>query len=93
MLESILGASIALGILLILILVLYYIYSYTMIKRRNTYLVGVHEAIQVGRRVIFAGGIYGRIIEVNGDVVTVEVKKGAHLEISRYSISEVLEKE
>ena len=33
------------------------------------------------------------IVDIDGDVVTVEVKKGAHLEISRYSISEVLEKE
>lgn len=93
MVENILGASIALAVFLILILVVYYIYSYNMVKKRKAYLVSMHESISVGRRIVFAGGIYGKIVEINGDVLTVEVKKGAHLEVSRYSVSEVLEKE
>jgi preprotein translocase subunit YajC len=64
-----------------------------MVKKRKTYLVNMHESIQVGKRIIFAGGIFGKIVEINGDIITVEVKKGAHLEVSRYSVSEVLEKE
>lgn len=91
--EHILGASIVLGALLIIIIIVYYIYSFTMVKKRKAYLIQMHEAMQVGKRVIFAGGIYGKIIEIKGDVVTVEVKRGAHLDISRYSISEVLNKE
>jgi preprotein translocase subunit YajC len=93
MLENILGASIALAGFLILIIVIYYFYSYGMVKKRKTYLVNMHESIQVGKRIIFAGGIFGKIVEINGDIITVEVKKGAHLEVSRYSVSEVLEKE
>lgn len=93
MLESILGASIVLGIFFILILGIYYFYSFGMVKKRKAYLVKMHESVQVGKRIIFASGIYGTIVGIDGDVITVEVKKGAHLEISRYSISEVLEKE
>ncbi len=90
MLENILGASIALGILLVLILVVYYFYSFGMVKKRKQYLMQMHQDIQVGKKIIFAGGIYGKIVDIDGDVITVEVKKGAHLEISRYSVSEVV---
>ncbi len=90
MLENVLGASIALGILLVLILVVYYFYSFGMVKKRKQYLMQMHQDIQVGKKIIFAGGIYGKIVDIDGDILTVEVKKGAHLEISRYSVSEVV---
>jgi len=93
MLDNIIGASIALGGLLILLVVVYYFYSFRMVNRRKAYLVQLHEELKVGKKILFAGGIFGKVVEINGDVITVEVKKGAHLEISRYSISEVLNKE
>ncbi len=93
MFEYVLGASIALGGMLIIILVVYYIYSFRMVNKRKAFLMDLHQQIQVGKRILFAGGIFGKIIHIEGDVVTVEVKKGAHLEISRYSISEVLDQE
>lgn len=93
MLENIIGASIALGALLVVLVIIYYIYSFRMVNRRKAYLVQLHEELQPGKKILFAGGIYGKIVEINGDVITVEVKKGAHLDISRYSISEVISKE
>ncbi len=93
MLENIIGASIALGALLVLLVIIYYIYSFRMVNSRKAYLVQLHEELQPGKKILFAGGIYGKIVEINGDVITVEVKKGAHLDISRYSISEVVHKD
>lgn len=91
MLENILASSIVLGGLLLIVIVVYYFYSFSLVKKRKAYLIKLHESIAVGKRVVFAGGIYGKIVDLQDDMVTVEVKKGAHLLISRYSISEVIE--
>lgn len=91
--EQILASSIVMAGLFLIVIVVYYLYSFSMVKKRKAYLVQLHQDIQVGKRVLFAGGIYGKVIEVNDDIITVEVKRGAHLDISRYSISEVLSKE
>lgn len=40
-----------------------------------------------GDRVITAGGIHGRIINVEEDVLTVEIAKGVNVQVSRSSIT------
>ena len=91
MLENFIASSIVLVGLLLIVIVVYYLYSFSLVKKRKAYLIKLHESIAIGKRVVFAGGIYGKIVDLQDDMVTVEVKKGAHLLISRYSISEVIE--
>ena len=39
---------------------------------------------------MFAGGIYGRIVKVRNDVIDVEVSKNTVIQISRYSIQNIV---
>ena len=50
----------------------------------------LQEGIQVGARILFAGGIYGKIVKIKNDVIDVEVNKSTVIQISRYSIQDVI---
>lgn len=45
------------------------------------------EALTVGDDVITAGGIYGTIVGIEGDVLTVQVAPGVELEVAREAIA------
>ena len=47
-------------------------------------------AIKVGARIMFAGGIYGKIVKIKNDVIDVEINKSTVIQISRYSIQNVI---
>ena len=52
-------------------------------KRRDLLL----KNLKRGDKVITAGGIHGRIINVEEDVVTVEIAKGVNVQVTRSTIS------
>ena len=40
---------------------------------------------------MFAGGIYGKIVKIKDDLIDVEINKSTVVQISRYSIQNVME--
>lgn len=50
----------------------------------------LQEGIKVGARILFAGGIYGKIVKVKNDVIDVEINKSTVIQISRYSIQNII---
>lgn len=50
----------------------------------------LQQDIKVGARIMFAGGIYGKIVKIKGDVIDVEINKSTVVQISRYSIQNVI---
>ena len=70
-------------------LVLIFISSRNMKKNREA-LRDLQGAIKVGARILFAGGIYGKIVRIKNDVIDVEVNKSTVIQISRYSIQNVI---
>ena len=50
----------------------------------------LQAGIKVGARILFAGGIYGKIVKVRNDIIDVEVNKSTVIQISRYSIQNVI---
>ena len=50
----------------------------------------LQSGIQVGARILFAGGIYGKIVKIKNDVIDVEINKSTVIQISRYSIQDVI---
>ena len=62
-------------------------------KRQQQYFEKLHEALQalqVGKRVICANGLYGTVKKVDEEKVDVEIAKGVVITVSRFAISEVL---
>ena len=70
-------------------LVLIFISSRNMKQNREA-MRDLQGAIKVGARILFAGGIYGKIVRIKNDVIDVEVNKSTVIQISRYSIQNVI---
>ena len=70
-------------------LVLLFISSRNMKKNREA-MRELQGAIKVGAKILFAGGIYGKIVRIKNDVIDVEVNKSTVIQISRYSIQNVI---
>lgn len=70
-------------------IVLLFISSRNMKKNREA-MKDLQGAIKVGARIMFAGGIYGKIVKIKNDVIDVEINKSTVIQISRYSIQDVI---
>lgn len=56
------------------------------VKKRRGELAEVHTELKIGSSVLFAGGIYGKVVGIEDETVNVEVAKGTVIKISRYAI-------
>lgn len=88
---SLLTSSVALIILLIFILIIYYVINYRGVKERKNHFSTLHQSLKNGEKIVLGNGIYGKIVAVNGDTVDIKVKSGAIVEVSRYSISKIVD--
>ncbi len=71
-------------------LILVFISSRNMRQRRKS--VGdIYTGLRVGSQVIFAGGIYGRVVGIEDETANVEVAKNTVIKISRYAIQSIID--
>ena len=91
--EVILWTCITLALIMGVIgLLLSFISARNMKKRRNE--IGtLHTSLAIGKRVVFAGGFYGKIVRMNetDEVIGVEIAPKTVVEISRFAIQEIVE--
>ena len=91
--EVILWTCITLGVLMGVIgLILSFISARNMKKRRNE--IGtLHTSLAIGKRVLFAGGFYGKVVRMNDtdEVIGVEIAPKTIVEISRFAVQEIVE--
>ena len=66
-------------------LILSFISAKNMRKRREA-LGEVHTELKIGSKIMFAGGIYGKVVGIEDKTVNVEVAKGTVIQISRYAV-------
>ena len=60
------------------------------IKKRTAELKAVLVELNPGMKIMFCGGIYGKIVSVREEQVEVDVAKNTVITISRYSIQNIL---
>jgi len=48
------------------------------------------ESLGVGSEIVFAGGLMGRILKIDGDFAVVELSKGNEVKVQRASVISVL---
>ena len=70
-------------------IILTFISARNMRKNRQA-MQELQNKIQIGARVLFGGGIYGKIVWIKDDVIDVEMAKGLVVQISRYGIQDVV---
>ncbi len=56
------------------------------VRKRRESLQEVHTELHIGSQVMFAGGIYGKVVGIEDETVNVEVAKSTVIKISRYAI-------
>ncbi|HLQ82534.1 MAG TPA: preprotein translocase subunit YajC [Pseudogracilibacillus sp.] len=88
--SNVFASSIALIILIILIILIYFLINLRGVKKRKEHFSNLHQSLKKGQKVMFSNGIYGTIVEVKKDIVEIKVKSGTLMEVSRYSISEII---
>lgn len=58
-------------------------------RKRRVEMSEVHTELKVGSKVMFAGGIYGRVVGIEDETVNVEIAKSTVIKISRYAIQSI----
>lgn len=69
-------------------MILVFISAKNMRKRRAD-ISEIHTELKVGSKVMFAGGIYGRVVGIEDETVNVEIAKSTVIKISRYAIQSI----
>ena len=90
--EDIIKICVVDAFVLVLVFVVMGIRNYKTVKESREKFVKLHEELKPGKRVQFAGGFIGRVVGVKEDYCDVELTKDVVVTVSRYSISEIIEK-
>jgi preprotein translocase subunit YajC len=91
--EVVLWTCITLAVIMGVIgLILTIISSVNMKKRRNE-IGSLHTTLAIGKRVMFAGGIYGKVVRMNetDEIIGVEIAPKTIVDISRFAVQEIVE--
>ena len=91
--EVVLWTCITLAVIMGVIgLILTVISSVNMKKRRNE-IGSLHTTLAIGKRVMFAGGIYGKVVRMNetDEIIGVEIAPKTIVDISRFAVQEIVE--
>ena len=83
--EVILWTCGTIAVLLIIAALVVSIMSARNMKKSRDRMAQLQTDIKVGASVMFAGGIYGKIVGIKNDLIDVEVSTGVVNQISRYS--------
>ncbi len=84
--EVVLWTCITLAVIMGVIVLIISIISSVNMKKQREKVGKIHTELKIGSKVMFAGGIYGRIVGIEEETVNVEIAKGTVITISRYAI-------
>ena len=86
--EVILWTCVTVGVLVGIFGIVLTAISAVNMKKRREQMSDIHTTLNVGSKVMFAGGIYGKVVRMNGDdeVIGVEVAPKTIIDISRYAV-------
>ena len=60
------------------------------LKKRTSELKDVHTELKPGMKVMFCGGVYGKIVSAGKETAEIEIAKNTVISVSRYSIQNIL---
>ena len=89
--EVIIWTCITLAVLMSIIGLILYAISAKNVRSKRKELGEVHTELKVGSRIMFAGGVYGKVVSIDDeDTLRVEVAPKVVITISRYSVQSLL---
>ena len=84
--EVILWTCVTMAVIFGIIAMILAFISAKNVRKRRKELGEVHTELRIGSQVVFAGGIYGRVVGIEADTVNIEVAKGTVIKVARYAI-------
>jgi preprotein translocase subunit YajC len=88
--EVVLWTCITVGVLAGVGAIILIFISAKNVKKRSSELKNIHIELKTGMKIMFCGGVYGKVVKVADETVEVEVSKNVVITISRYSIQGVV---
>ena len=91
--EVVLWTCITLAVIMGIIATILYVISAVNMKKRRKEIGDIHTTLAVGSRVMFAGGIYGKVVRMNDtdEAIGVEIAPKTIMEISRFAVQQICE--
>ena len=88
--EVILWTCITLAVLMGVFGMILSIISAVNMKKRRKEVGDIHTTLAVGSRIMFAGGIYGKVVRIyEGEIIGVEVAPKTIIDISRFAVQAI----
>ena len=88
--EVVLWTCITLAVIMGVIATILVVISSMNMKKRRQEIGDIHTTLAVGSRVMFAGGIYGKVVRLGEEeIIGVEIAPKTIIEISRFSIQAI----
>ena len=91
--EVILWTCITLAVVMGVIGLILTFVSASNMKKRRKEIGTLHTSLAIGKRVLFAGGFYGKVVRMNDtdEIIGVEVAPKTVVEISRFAVQAIVE--
>ena len=91
--EVILWTCITLAVIMGVIGLLLSIISAVNLTKRRAEVGTIHTTLAIGKRVMFAGGFYGKVVRMNDtdEIIGVEIAPKTIVDISRYAVQQIIE--
>ena len=88
--EVILWTCVTVGVLVGVFGIILTTISALNMKKRRQQVADIHTTLTVGSKVMFAGGIYGKVVRVGEDeAIGVEIAPKTIIDISRFSVQAI----
>ena len=80
------GADYSFLIMMVAIFAIMYFFMIRPQNKKQKEIANFRKSLQVGQQVVTAGGIYGKVKEIDDKVVVVEIASGIKIRVDRNSI-------
>ena len=88
--EVILWTCVTVGVLIGIFGIILTAISASNMRKRRAQMADVHTTLTVGSKVMFAGGIYGKVVRMGEDeVIGIEIAPKTIIDISRFSVQAI----
>jgi preprotein translocase subunit YajC len=88
--DNVFASSIVLLVMILLTIVVFTFISYRGTAKRRKHFEELHKALKSGQKVVTANGVYGTLKSVSEETVDLEIKSGAVMTVSRFTIAEII---
>jgi len=79
------GSANMLIFILLLFVVMYFFMIRPQVKRQKE-LKNFRESLKKGDKIVTTGGIYGKIVDINGNVITMEIEDKVKMKVDKSAI-------